>query len=79
VPALAYLVAAVVFTYAHFPLSGNLAFNVPAEIERDRATTIAFRNRWSKIGFAVFVLGTLAGVLSAFAILTGSYAPAPQH
>jgi hypothetical protein len=79
VPALAYLVAAVVFTYAYFPLSGNLALNVPADIERDRATTIAFRNRWSKIGLAIFVLGRLADVLSAFAILTGSYAPAPQH
>ena len=56
-----FLVSAVLFVLGYFPQKGALSLDLPAEIERERSTTMRRRHRFASIAFIVFSFGTTYG------------------
>jgi hypothetical protein len=54
-PPMIFLIAAVFFILGYFPQRGRLSLDLPAEIERERSTTIIRRNDMQSLHFLFFV------------------------
>lgn len=60
-PALIFLASSVLFVIGYFPQKGKLSLDLPAEIERERGSTIQRRHRYATIAFIVFCVGVIHG------------------
>jgi len=60
-PPLLFLLAAIVFVLGYFPQRGSLSLDLPAEIDRERSTSINRRYRFSIAGFTIFCIGVVIG------------------
>lgn len=63
VPAIMFLLACVVFTFGYLPVTGRFSLDLVGEIEREINKSIRHRSALIKIGFTVFVVGTLTAIL----------------
>ena len=73
VPAVLFLVAGIIFMVGYFPQQGVASLDIPAEIERERHTTVKRRQRIGITGFTVFCVAVVAGLL-----ITGSMLRMPR-
>jgi hypothetical protein len=60
-PPLSFLAASVLFVLGYFPHKGLLSLDLPAEIERERSTTIRRRDRYAISAFTIFCMGVVYG------------------
>lgn len=60
-PPLLFLVSAVLFVLGYFPQTGKLSLDLPAEIERERSSTIRRRLNYAISGFIIFCAGIVYG------------------
>ena len=56
-----FLLAAIVFVLGYFPQRGSLSLDLPAEIDRERSTSINRRYRFSIAGFTILCIGVAIG------------------
>ncbi len=68
-PAVVFLIAGVIFMFGYFPQPGTASLDRPAEIEEERRLTLKRRHRLSGIGFSVFCVGVVAGLIITGAML----------
>ena len=73
IPAVLFLVAGIIFLIGYFPQQGIASLDIPAEIERERRTTVKRRQRIGVTGFTVFCVAIVAGLL-----ITGSMLRMPR-
>jgi hypothetical protein len=57
VPALLFLLSAILFVLGYFPQKGSLSLDLPDEISRERNATIARRQRFAMGAFLLFAIG----------------------
>lgn len=78
-PAVGFLAAATVFALGVFPRASTFSLDVPAEIETARTAAIKRRSRMAAIGFALFVISTLAAGVAAIGALRVEAPAAPAQ
>lgn len=61
VPPLLFLLSSIIFILGYFPQKGSLSLDLPAEIERERSTTIRRRQWHATIAFIIFCFGVVYG------------------
>lgn len=70
IPAIIFLIAAVIFTIGYYPQIGNFSLDIVEEIERERKTTINRRRKITIWGFIIFIVATLSMIACLTYILT---------
>jgi hypothetical protein len=70
IPAIIFLVAAIIFTIGYYPQIGNFSLDIVEEIERERTSTIRRRRKITIWGFIVFIIATLSMITCLTYILT---------
>ncbi|MGA9350233.1 MAG: hypothetical protein WBW48_15730 [Anaerolineae bacterium] len=62
-PAIAFLIASVIFTVGYLPVTKHFSLDLVDEIEQERNKVIRRRSRLIKAGFTVFVLATSMAIV----------------
>jgi len=70
IPAIIFLIAAIVFTMGYFPQIGNFSLDIIEEIEKERTVTIKKRRKITSWGFIIFIIATLTMIICLTYILT---------
>jgi hypothetical protein len=70
IPAIIFLIAAIIFTIGYYPQTGNFSLDIVKEIEEERTTTIKRRRKITVWGFIVFIIATLSMITCLTYILT---------
>ncbi len=60
-PPLGFLAASILFVIGYFPQKGALSLDLPADIERERSTTIRRRYHYGIAAFLLFCAGIIYG------------------
>jgi hypothetical protein len=76
-PAVALLIAALVFALGAFPVKGSVSLDVPATIEQELNDAMSRHARFSKIGFLIFSAATVASIGVVVWSLSVQATPAP--
>jgi hypothetical protein len=61
-PAIAFLIASVVFSIGYLPVTTHFSLELVEEIERERNRIVRRRSQLIKVGFSIFVLATLTAI-----------------
>lgn len=69
IPAFLFLIASIVFTFGYFPQSGNFSLDIIEEIEWERKKTLEMRAKVTRIGFSLFLIGTIISIGNIVGIL----------
>lgn len=64
-PAVLFLVSAILFVVGYFPQRGELSLELLDEIERERSAAIGHQRRWAMGGFSVYCIAVVIGILVA--------------
>jgi len=70
IPAILFLLSGIIFMLGYFPEEGRASLDLPDEIERERSSTVRRRQRISVIGFTVFCVAIMLGLLVTGRMLT---------
>jgi hypothetical protein len=70
IPAIVFLISAIIFTVGYYPQAGNFSLDIIEEIEREREKTIRKRKNLTWIGFSFFLLGLLSMIFSTMTFMT---------
>jgi len=70
IPTLAFLIAAIIFTFGYYPKIGNFSLDMIDEIENQRTQTIQRRKKITIWGSGFFIFGAILMILSLTFILT---------
>ena len=62
-PAIAFLIASVVFSIGYLPITTHFSLDLIEEIERERNRIVRRRSQLIKIGFSIFILAALMAIL----------------
>jgi hypothetical protein len=62
-PAIAFLLASVIFSIGYLPITTHFSLDLVEEIERERNKIVRRRSRLIKVGFSVFVFATLIAIV----------------
>ena len=63
-PAIAFLVASVIFTIGYLPVTTYFSLNLVEEIEQEHSKMVQRRGRLIRIGFSVFVFATILAIVT---------------
>jgi len=69
-----FLLAALCFVFGYLPRKSKLSLDLPGDIEKARASIIAWRHTWGWVGFGLFVVGVALAAYAAFCMI-GAQAP----
>lgn len=62
-PAIALLIASVVFSVGYLPVTTNFSLDLVEEIERERNKIVRRRGQLIKVGFSIFILAALMAIV----------------
>lgn len=69
IPTVLFLVSAIVFLLGYFPQKGIASLDIPEEIEHERQKTVKKRHRLGALGFSIFCIAVLSGLITIGYIL----------